>query len=145
MSERPHDELERLPSMNLPPDLAALERTLRGGLAAMEPDPAVRERVLAAVRRELRAAERRQFWQYVGAVAAVFLIALNLSFSAAANTLRPRLGPGSHNRAALREAIERLELDLSEEEIARRCVLLSAGEELLPMGRPYGTPAAWGP
>jgi len=105
-----------------------------GGLE--HPGEAVRDRVLAAVGRELRAAERKQFWQYVAAVAAVFLIAINLSFSAAANTSRPAIGPDNHKLPALREAIRRLDLDLSEEEVARQCILLIAGDELLPMGRP---------
>ena len=128
MSERSHD---------LPPELAVLEQTLRGGLADMEPEAAVRGRVLAAVGRELRAVERRQFWQYAAAVAAVFLVAFNVSFSAAANTSRPAIGPDHHKLPALREAIRQMDLDLTEDEITRQCILLIAGDELLPMGRPY--------
>ena len=119
-----------------PPDLLAIERSLLGGPL---PGSALRERVLGEVGRELRAAERGQFWQYVATVAAVFLIALNLSFSAAAHTPRPRIEPERHTWSALREEVERLDLGIPTDDIVRLCLLRATTTELLPMGRPLGS------
>ena len=45
-------------------DLTDLERSL-AARARPEPDPALRERVLLALSREVRASERESFWNFV--------------------------------------------------------------------------------
>ena len=62
--------------------LSDLERRL-AARARTEPDPALRERVLTALSREVRAAERESFWNFVVALAAVFFLGANLTMSSA--------------------------------------------------------------
>jgi len=63
-------------------ELKDLERRLVAR-ARSEPDPALREWVLTALTREVRAAERESFWNFVVGLAAVFLLGANLTLSSA--------------------------------------------------------------
>jgi hypothetical protein len=63
-------------------ELNDLERRL-ATRASTEPDPTLRERVLAAVRREVQAKEWYAFWNFVMGLAAVFLLGANLAMSSA--------------------------------------------------------------
>jgi hypothetical protein len=65
-----------------PEELKDLERRL-AARAQSEPDPALRARVLTALTREIRAAERESFWNFVVGLAAVFLVGANLTMSSA--------------------------------------------------------------
>lgn len=121
---------------DLPPDLAELERELHAG--GHEPAPALRDRVMAHVRQELHRSKRLAFWQYASAVAASFLLVLNLSFSAASSSFRaPRL---DHNKVTtLCKQVDQMQLGFSADEIKRQCLLMAAGGELVPYRRPYGS------
>jgi len=125
----------RLP--DLPEDLAAVEREL-----AARPRPApsetLRQRVLAAARRELSspaAPERRRLgtWEFAVAAAAAFVLVLNLSMSAANDTTwNP---PAALDRDAVTSAAEqigRLVPELAPQE-ARREALILVGGSPLPM------------
>jgi hypothetical protein len=126
---------------DLPPELAALEQTLAA--AGPGPDPALRQRVLARVERDLRDAKGADFWHYAAAVAAAFLLLWNVSFSVAYNS--PRTTPIDPQQvAALCGQVEKMQLGLSPEEIRRQCLLMAAGSQLVPCMRPYGSaPTAW--
>jgi hypothetical protein len=65
-----------------PEELNDLERRLAARVRP-EPDPALRGRVLTALNREARAAERESFWNFVVGLAAVFLLAADLAISSA--------------------------------------------------------------
>lgn len=121
---------------NLPSDLAKLERALRAG--GCEPGPALRERVMASVSKELRRSKRLEFWQYTSTVAASVLLVLNLSFSAA--TTSSRVSRLDRNQITiLREQVDQMQLGLSADEIKRQCLLIAAAGELVPYYRPYGS------
>jgi hypothetical protein len=119
----------------LPPDLAALEQALRG---LCQPGAALRERAMASVREELRGSERAEFWQYAAAVAAVFLVLLNLSVTVAAVS-PPTPGLDRNTVATLRGQLDQMQLGLPADEVNRQCLLLWAGEQLVPYGRPRGS------
>ncbi len=116
-------------------DLVMLERTLCGGC---QQSPSLRSRVMDKVQEELYRSQRLAFWQYVSAVAALVLLALNLSISVAS---MPRQVAGlDRNRvSSLREQISQMQLALSEEDIQQHCLLLAAGEHLRPLAKPYGS------
>lgn len=63
-------------------ELRDLERRLAERVLP-EPGPAVRERVLTALNREVRASERESFWNFTMGLAAVFLLGANLSTTSA--------------------------------------------------------------
>jgi hypothetical protein len=63
-------------------ELSDLERRL-AARARPEPDPALRERVLTALSREVRAANRESSWNFAVGLAAVFLFVANLTMSPA--------------------------------------------------------------
>jgi hypothetical protein len=63
-------------------ELNDLERRL-AARARPEPDPALRERVLNALNREVRAAKRESSWNFVIGLAAVFLFGAHLTMSSA--------------------------------------------------------------
>jgi hypothetical protein len=65
-------------------ELNELERRL-AARARTEPYPALRERVLTALNREVRVAERESFWNFVVGLAAVFLLGANLTMSSASS------------------------------------------------------------
>ena len=95
---------------NLPSDLARLERALHAG--GCEPDPALREKVMASVSEALRRSKRLEFWQYMSALAASVLLALNLSFSAA--TTSSRASRLDHDQITiLRGQVGQMQLGLS--------------------------------
>jgi hypothetical protein len=69
-------------SADWPDELNDLERRL-AARARPKPDAAMRERVLATLRREVRAAESESFWNFVMGLVAVFLFGANLTMSSA--------------------------------------------------------------
>jgi len=126
-----------LPTGDLPPDLAALERALSGGPL---PSPALRGRVTAQVEQGLRRSRQLDFWQYAAAVAAVAVVALNLSLTVStASPQRPGLGIAREKQAAIQRQLENMELPLSPQEIRRQSVLMAAGAELILVGTPHSS------
>jgi hypothetical protein len=119
----------------LPGNLAAIERRLRG---AGEPSGALRCRVTARVREELRGAKRLAFWQYAAALAASVMLLLNFGFSTAAVPTQI-LDMDRSRLTLLREEIRHLNLPLSPGDVRRQCVLLAAADALVPMGTPRGS------
>src|SRR5262249_19113289 len=63
-------------------ELIDLERRLTVR-ARTEPHPALRPRVLAALKSGIRSAERESFWNFVTGLAAVLLLGANLTMSSA--------------------------------------------------------------
>jgi hypothetical protein len=83
-------------------ELNDLERRL-AARASTEPDPTLRDRVLAAVSREILAAEGESFWNFVMGLAAVFLLGANLAmFSAPSLSITVTDDPESVAMAAQR-------------------------------------------
>jgi hypothetical protein len=117
---------------NLPDDLAGLEHRL-AERAPPGPPPALRPRVLAAVREELHRSPScfvaRHGWRLLGAAAAV-LLALNFALSAANhaaladNTGRDDAPLGARESATF--------TGLPEDEVRYRLLLVSAGARLTP-------------
>lgn len=120
----------RLP--DLPEDLAAVEREL-----AARPRPApsetLRQRVLAAARRELSspaAPQQRRLgtWEFALAAAAVALLVANLAMSAANDMTWSRQPALDCNAvAAAAEEIGRLVPELAPQEARREALILVAG------------------
>ena len=123
----------------LPADLAALERQLaeRGRTTP----PELRQRVLAAIRREFNARDcgnRRPLrWQWLAASAAAVLVAINFAASVI-NNMDWRLAEGvvSGEIAAAIQRVQALAPELSPHEVRRQSLLLRAGARAAPA--PYG-------
>ena len=135
---------------DLPEDLAALEREL-ASRRRPAPSDALRQRILAAARRELAARpapERRRLgaWEFALAAAAAFILLLNLSISAA-NNMSWRLCGGLDREAVAgaAEQISRLAPDLPPQEIRREALILVAGSRLpmLPQVKMRPGEAPW--
>lgn len=122
---------------DLPNELAALEKAM----ATCPPlaSELTRQRVLARVRTELSADNKRSFWQFAAAVAAGFLLMLNVGLSAAKSSLPPSLARDGQAVQELCGQLQELNLGLTKEDIRRQCVLLAAGSNLIPMGTPRGS------
>jgi hypothetical protein len=134
----------------LPDDLAALDRELAARPRPV-PSEGLRERVLAAARRELSAppaSERRRLgaWEFALAAAVAFILLLNLSISAA-NDMNWRLR-GGLDRAAVASAAEeigKLAPELPPQEARREALILVAGSRLpmLPQVKTRPGEALW--
>lgn len=131
----------------LPPDLAKITSRL-SARPGPEPRGDHRDRVMAAVRREL-AADRTPWWQqketwHVAAVAAaaVLFVWINVAMRAA-NPPGWRLrGPGNGVAVAQTAArIQELVPSLCEREARRQAVVLHAGAHLVPAPQPAGRAA----
>jgi hypothetical protein len=128
--------------VNLPPDLAGLERRL-----ARRNSPGsggeLRQRVLAAV---CRASDGHDFWRFAAGVAAAALLAINLSMSVANDTdwhlsETPAAGDGGTP-----EYLGALLPELSPREARRQALLLQARSRLLatpPLPQPDRGPHRW--
>jgi hypothetical protein len=127
----------------LPDDLANLQRQLTSQ-SQLEPGAGLRDRVLAAVGRELRrppeTAPGMGDWRFVAALAAAVLLWANLSMSVTLDSSGGRPGAPEPGRldAAVAEA-RRLLPELSEREAYRQAVLARAGTRLTPMPNPRPT------
>ena len=115
----------------LPDDLAKLERQL-AGRPRSQPEPGLRDRILDAVRRELRPnAARVATWHWAAALAAAMLFGANLAMSVANDTswhFAPRIGAASVETEA--RQVRRLFPDMPEQEVYRHALLLQAGSNL---------------
>jgi anti-sigma-K factor RskA len=122
----------------LPAELAMIEQAMSSG---PRPGSSLRKRVTDRVEMELHRSRRLAFWQYASAIAAAVLLALNFSISVAH---MPRQNPDMDRNAvaALRDQMGRMQLALSDDEIERQCLLLAAGERLVPSATPYGSAGA---
>lgn len=120
----------------LPEELAAIERQL-AARTRPQPSEALRGRVMAAVRRELRtspAPARRPLtaWNCALAAAAAVILLLNLSVmstNSAVFAIHPS-GDGADTLATA-EALRRLVPEMSEEQALGQAVLLRAGSGLV--------------
>jgi hypothetical protein len=118
-------------SPELPADLAELETRLER-LARNDPPAGLRERVLAAVRRDGRV-DAGGFWRFAAAVAAAAVLLINLSMSAANDAdwgLAAETVPAGSSAEA------------SESEDAQRQALLARGRARLTPGAPVSPPSA---
>ncbi len=131
----------------LPPDLAKIAARL-SARPRLEPRGDHRDRVMAAVRREL--AGRTPWWQQketwhfaaVAAAAAVLFVWMNVAMRAANPPGWHLRGPG--NGVAVPQTAARIhELvpSLSEREAWRQAVVLHAGARLVPAPQPAGRAA----
>jgi hypothetical protein len=130
----------------LPDDLANLEGQL-ASRSQLEPSAGLRDRVLAAVRRELRrppkTAPGMGDWRFAAALAAAVLLWANLSLSVTLDSSWGRTGaPETGRLDAAVAAARRLLPELSEREAYRQAVLAGAGTRLTPMPNPRPTLAA---
>jgi hypothetical protein len=119
-----------------PSNLVDLERLLADRIR-QEPAPDLRQRVQAAVSRELdrQAGERtkRLRWRRLGAAAAVVLVWINFSTSLVNNMdWRFRGDNGGAEMAAAARHVRKLAPDLSEQDAMRQALLLQAGSRAAP-------------
>jgi hypothetical protein len=106
---------------DLPPDLAAVEQELSG--LDRSPPAALRSRVLAAVRRELRRRARSSTWRFAATIAAAALVGINLSMSVANNAAwSPPPGIDRDQMEATAASLRRLLPELPEQEIYRQAL-----------------------
>jgi hypothetical protein len=125
----------------LPPELAELEQelTARGREA---PAPALRGRVLSAVRRESRRRERRAAWRFAAATAAAALLLANLAVSAARNTdWRLAGGLDGDHLAATAGRLRAVVPELSAGEAHRQALVAQARSRLAPAPAPPTSPS----
>ena len=131
----------------LPPDLAKIAARL-SARPGPEPRGDHRDRVMAAVRRELAAGrtpwwQQKETWHFAAvAAAAVLLVWMNVAMRAA-NPPGWRLrGPGNGVAVAQTAArIHELVPSLPEREARRQAVVLHAGARLAPAPQPAGRAA----
>ena len=110
---------------DLPPELDALEQELYAH-ARPGPEPALRQRVLAAVRRELGRGARRP-WHLAAASAAATLLWINFSMSIANDMSWPLAGGLDGERLETTAArIRALAPELSEREARRQALVAQA-------------------
>jgi hypothetical protein len=111
-------------------ELNDLERRLTAR-AQPEPDPALRERVLQALSREVRAANRASSWRFAVGLAAVFLFGANLTMSSAPLVS----GNLSDDPEGVMTAAGRLHALVPEisAEAARAEILMASSSSRLPM------------
>ena len=127
--------------LRLPDDLAALERRLAERIPAATPT-GLRERVLAAVRRELpthdQGNHRRLGWRWLAGSAAAVLVALNFSNSIV-NNMDWRLTEciETVEIAAAVQRVHALAPELSPQDARRHALLLRAGAHAAPA--PHGS------
>jgi hypothetical protein len=111
---------------DLPPDLDALEQELYAH-ARPGPEPTLRSRVLAAVRRELDQDERRPAWRFAVATAAAVLLWINFSMSISNDMNWPLVGGLDEERLESSAArIRALDPELSEREARRQALVAQA-------------------
>jgi hypothetical protein len=116
----------------LPPDLAAFEQGFRAR-ARSEPATALRQRVLTAVRQELRKHQRRSAWQFAAALAAAALLWINFSMSVANNTRWPfTTGVDDDRLQATADRIKALAPELPETEVYRQAFLAQGASSPVP-------------
>ena len=131
----------------LPPDLAKIAARL-SARPHLEPRGDHRDRVMAAVRRELASGrtlwwQQKQTWHFAAvAAAAVLFVWMNVAMRAA-NLPDWRLrGPGNGVAVAQTAArIHELVPSLPEREAWRQAVVLHAGARLVPAPQPAGRAA----
>lgn len=131
----------------LPPDLAKIAARL-SARPRVEPRGDHRDRVMAAVRRELATGrkpsrQQKETWHFAAvAAAAVLFVWLNVAMRAA-NPPGWRLrGPGNGVAVAQTAAwIQELVPSLPEREARRQAVVLHAGARLVPATQPAGRAA----
>jgi hypothetical protein len=120
---------------DLPEDLKAIERDL-AARPRPAPSEALRQRILAAARRDLSspaAPEQRRLgtWEFALAAAAVALLVTNLAMSAANDMTWSRRPALDRNAvAAAAEEISRLAPQLAPQEARREALILVAGSPL---------------
>jgi hypothetical protein len=115
---------------DLPPELRQLESALTS--SQPEPSPALRQRVLAAVGRELRSSPAAGVWWLAAGVAAAVLLAINFSISAI-NDMDFGLGGGiGDDVGTTASQIHALLPDWPQRETRRQALLLAAGTCLVP-------------
>lgn len=131
--------------MELPDDLRRLESELVGR-PRTEPIPALRGRVLGAVRAELgrtvsRRTARRSFWRFAVSAAAAALLLANFGM---ATTRGPDCGlrrrPDAAGLAADARLIKDLLPEVTEREARRQALMLRAGPPPAPLPVPHGRP-----
>ncbi len=116
---------------DLPPDLAALEQELQSRRTA-EPDPGLRRKVLASVRKKLHR-EPVPFGQFAAALAAAALLWINLSISVVNDTCWPAAPPVDPDRVEeTARRIRALVPDLPENEVYRQALLAQIGSYPAP-------------
>jgi len=119
-----------LENWDLPPELKPLERDLTERLQAA-PSPGLAQRVVVAVRAELRRDRMRRRWAFAAGAAAAVLVWANLSLSAAqATDYDLRLGSERQPVLEVAEQIRQLLPEISQREALRQAVLLQAGVDL---------------
>jgi hypothetical protein len=116
--------------MDLPPDLADLERRLARRNSPPLPGE-LRQRVLAAVR---RASDGHDFWRFAAGVAAAALLAINLSMSVANDTDWHLIDAPVPRDTGAAEQLGALLPELSPQEARRQALLMQARSRL------HGTP-----
>lgn len=128
---------------NMPDDLARIEQLLMASRA--NPPAELRARVMSRVGRELAVSQKRDVVWSLAAAAAIVLLALNLSFSAAQTTWMDQTTVNQEQVQVVCDQIATLQLDISKKDAARMSVLMLSGQNLRPSGIPYGGPtqAAW--
>jgi hypothetical protein len=110
-------------------DLEHVERLLAHASGAM-PSAALRRRVLANVRTELRGARFGVAWRLAGAVAATIVLCVGISFAAQAAGFPPRPTELGAPVRELAGQIHRLTPDISPEESVRRALLIEIGNQV---------------
>jgi hypothetical protein len=123
-------------SPELPADLAELEARLERR-ARPDPPAGLRERVLAAVRREGRV-DAGGFWRFAAAVAAAAVLLINLSMSAANDTDWGLAAEAVPVGGFIGEPSEIAEAPERED---RRQALLARGRARLTPGAPVSAPS----
>ena len=114
----------------LPDNLGEIECWLKA-MDRPEPSAALRTRVMADVRGQLRRDHRQRTWSYAATLAASVLIWLNLSLSAATVTdYRLRAHDQTEVVVCLGAGIRALLPEMSEREAARQALLLRCGARL---------------
>jgi len=131
---------------SLPPELEDLERRL-ADRPRPEPSPDLRDRITQDVRtalaKELRTPRRKNGWTYAAAVAAMVLLWINLSMSAAATARYDlRLASGTRSVEAMAEEIQGLLPGVTRQEALRQAVLLKGGSSLTLCPKLPQSPAA---
>jgi hypothetical protein len=116
----------------LPPDLAAFEQDFRARTRS-EPTAVLRQRVLTAVRQELRKRQRRSAWQFAAALAAAALLWINFSMSVANNVSWPFTTRVDDERLqATAGRIHGLVPELPETEVYRQAFLAQVASPPVP-------------
>ena len=130
----------------LPKDLSRLEQEL-AARAIPEPSPELRDRVVAAIRQEsieMPTVGLAGTWRFAAAVAAVLLLLLNVSMSAANHADWDVWGrPQQQDTASVARKLRETVPELSEREALRLACSMQSTSPLIPAVRPKEHSGWW--